>query len=133
MKLSDVRKAYYDYTAQTSALVRQLCYAGIAVIWLFKIESSESKIPQIPEDLIVPLFCIVAALAFDFFQYAVASFIWGFYHRCKEKYPYKSKDKDFLAPRYFNWFGIFFFWSKVALVITAYVLLLCFLENKILP
>jgi len=129
MKLKDARDNYYFYSSKTSDLVRQLGLAGIAVIWIFKYEMQ--GIPKIPEALLPSLILIILGLAFDFLQYAVATFIWGIFHRRKEINGV-TEDIDFLAPEQFNWPGIVFFVIKVVAIIVAYVYLLRHLARTIL-
>lgn len=46
MKLQDVRSTYYELSGKTSDLVRQLGFAGIALIWLFRTDLAGQ--PRIP-------------------------------------------------------------------------------------
>ena len=47
MKLSEYKKTYEDFSGKASNVVRQLSFAGIAVIWIFKVQSNGSlKIPD---------------------------------------------------------------------------------------
>ena len=38
MKLSDYRETYYEFSGKASDVTRQLAFAGIAIVWIFKIE-----------------------------------------------------------------------------------------------
>lgn len=121
MKTEDVR-GFYEYSSgKVSELVRQLGFAGIAVIWLFKVDAHGS--PKISADLVLPLTLIVGALALDFLQYAVASVVWASFNRLKE-YQAVGADEEFLAPRWINWPALFCFWVKTALLAVAYFFLL---------
>lgn len=121
MNLKDAREFYYLNSGKTSDLVRQLGFAGIAVIWIFK--SEVQGVPKIPQTLLFPLSLIVVGLALDLLQYAVATSIWGIFHRSKEKSGI-SEDASFVAPRQFNWPALVFFVLKVISIAVAYVLLL---------
>lgn len=129
MKLKDARELYYFYSGKTSDLVRQLGFAGIAVIWIFKYDVQ--GVPKIPQALLPPLILIVLGLALDLLQYAVATSIWGFFQRRKEVSGI-AEDADFLAPKQFNWPTIGFFALKAASIIAAYVYLLRHLAYTIL-
>lgn len=128
MKLKDARDLYYFYSGKTSDLARQLGLAGIATIWLFKQEVE--GMPKIPSPLIAPLILIIVGLAFDLIQYAVATCIWGVFQRSKEASGI-IEDTDFLAPKYFNWPGISFFFLKTLAIVVAYVFLLSYLASTI--
>lgn len=129
MKLKDARELYYFYSGKTSDLVRQLGFAGIAVIWIFKYDVQ--GIPKIPQAFLPPLKFIVLGLALDLLQYAVATSIWGIFQRRKEVSGIKD-DADFLAPKQFNWPTICFFVLKTASIVIAYVYLLQHLASTIL-
>jgi hypothetical protein len=65
MKRRDCLAAYQDYSRQVSANVRQLGFAAIAVIWLFKF-STEEKAVALPALLAWGGGLFIAALFFDF-------------------------------------------------------------------
>ena len=130
MKLKDAREFYYFQSGKTSDLVRQLGWAGIAVVWLFK--SEVLGVPKIPAQLLAPLVLIVLGLAFDLLQYAVATGIWGVFQRIKERSGV-GEDMEFKAPRQLNWPALTFFWLKVVSIAAAYYLLLQYLARTVLP
>ena len=121
MKLKDARDLYYFFSGKTSDIVRQLALAGVAIVWLFKVDVA--GIPKVPAALILPLSLIVGGLALDLLHYAVATCLWGVYQRRKEKAGTKD-DEEFLAPRQFNWPALVLFTGKILLVGSAYFLLL---------
>ncbi|MDX2041851.1 MAG: hypothetical protein SF097_11400 [Acidobacteriota bacterium] len=129
MKLKDARENYYYYSQKTSEITRQLGLAGIALIWVFKVDSGGRQ--SVPLELVRPAWLIVLGLTLDFLQYSLASVVWGIYHRHKEKVGI-GEDAEFLAPTSINWPTILFFWSKIIVMGIAYVYLLRFLANKIL-
>jgi hypothetical protein len=83
VKLQDYRDTFYTFSGKASDLNRQLGFAGIALIWLFKKDVNGS--PAIPTDLIVPGVLIVSSLTLDMLHYCVASIIWHTFYRSKEK------------------------------------------------
>ena len=76
MKLKDARDYYAFASGKTSDLVRQLAFAGIAVIWIFKSDSPGGVI-KLPGELLWPLGLIVIGLVADFLQYVAATICWG--------------------------------------------------------
>jgi hypothetical protein len=80
MTLESVRGRYSYYTGKTSDIVRQLGFAGIALIWLFRGNSGT----HVPRDLLVVAIVIAGALACDLAQYIVGSLVWGKLQRTKE-------------------------------------------------
>lgn len=83
MKLQDYRADFYTFSGKASDLSRQLAFAGIALIWLFKKDNTGQL--SIPPDLVVPGIFIVCALGFDLIHYCLASLIWRWFYRSKEK------------------------------------------------
>lgn len=124
MKLEDYRKKYYEASAKTSELVRQLGFVGIAVIWIFR-EEVNGKV-ALPPQLSRAGILITIALAFDLLHYASRTLIWGVYTWWKEKQGI-GRDKDFKAPRQINWLAIFFFTTKTLAMVWAYLYLIRFL------
>ena len=64
MNLQDYRDDFYTYSGKASDISRQLAFAGIAIIWIFK-----KKVPAtgltVPSELILPGILIVLALGVD--------------------------------------------------------------------
>lgn len=121
MKLSAALENYYYLSAKLSDVARQLCFAGIAVIWIFSNKETNGSF-SLPSELITPLKFFVASLGLDLLHYTYASLAWGIYHRKKEK-ENSSPDYEFGAPAKINWPSIFFFWAKVVAVIFGYIYL----------
>lgn len=91
MKLSEIRSAYEAYSGKLSSVNRQLAFAGIAVIWLFRI-SDHGKI-TIPEGMIIPIFLFVVSFFFDILQLLSQSLIWYSYYWYKRKKGTKEDDE----------------------------------------
>ena len=121
-KLSDFRADYQWFSGKASDVARQLSFAGIALIWIFKIDGK--PIPIIPEKLLSPAVLFILTLTFDLLQYSVASLIWGAFARYQEKKRDKiNEDPVLSAPKYYNWPSISFFWAKLIFVFWAYALI----------
>lgn len=125
MKVQDARECFYESTAKTSDIVRQLAFAGIAVVWIFHVGDSAALLLPLP--LLKALWCLCLTLSLDFFQYFSKSVVWGLYHRRKEN----QLDRDgidadcaagqFKAPLWINWPANGFFYAKcAALGLSAY-------------
>lgn len=68
--LATSREAFYFHSGEVSKIARQLSFAGIAIIWLFKYNSSDPV--AIPSALYVPSALIVIGLLFDFYSMSSA-------------------------------------------------------------
>lgn len=82
MKLQGYRETFYTFSGKLSDACRQLAFAGIGLIWLFKKDNLAGL--SIPRDLLVPGALIVFALTFDLLQYALGSILWRIFYRMKE-------------------------------------------------
>jgi len=129
MKLSEYRKIYYDLSSKASDVARQLAFAGIALVWLFKQDAK--PIPIIPSSLLLPTALLACALAFDLLQYIFGAFIWGNFQWRKEKNKNTTnKDPDLSAPRCYNWPALSFFSLKLISIVIAYFLIIKFVFNS---
>ena len=128
MKLENIRDNYKYYSQKISDIIRQLGFAGIALIWIFKNVDGDRQF--IPADLLLPTLFIVISLCLDLFHYISGTLIWGIYNRKKELKDTKEGD-IFLAPNYINWTTLFFFWSKIIVMVVAYIFILKYLSDKL--
>ena len=130
MKLSEARNDYYTHSGKLSDVVRQLDFAGIALIWMFTTKTDNGAI-VVPAALHLPLGLFVLSLAADVMQYTCASLVWGWYHRHKEKTGLTGDD-EFTAPKGMNWPAIFFFWSKTVLNLIGYGIVLLYMARLLI-
>lgn len=121
MKLAYVRQTYEFHTGKVSELTRQLSFAGLAIIWLFK--TGQDGAFQLPVGLLAPLLMLISTLALDWLHYAVSAIIWDQFQRAKEAAGV-TESEDFDVPSKINWPANFFFFSKQFCVVVAYSLLL---------
>jgi len=127
MKLKEAKEAYYEFSGTLSAGVRNISFAGIAIVWIFRTSDS-----SIPSELLLPLVFFVSSLSFDIFHYAYASLAWRcYYNRCFKK---KIRDDDEVdPPDYMNWPSEIFMTIKILSVCIGYVFIGIFLVNRIVP
>jgi hypothetical protein len=117
------RETFYEFSGKVSDVARQLAFAAIAVIWLFKKDTPQGQL-SIPHDLIFPGFLVLAALAADFLQYVVAAVTWHVYYIYLERKGITESvdhSSKLVGPI------TVLFYIKVVAVIWAYVLILWFL------
>jgi len=142
LKLEDTREIYYETTGKVSDLVRQLGFAGIAIIWVFKTQSEGRQI--IPKGFLPAGILIFLALAADLFQYAASVQIWDKFNRNKETeltekaeilsaqgVSYDVEEEDFDAPDSINDLTKRLFWTKFVLMFAAYVYLILYLTYRV--
>ena len=117
MTLDDARGAYEALSGKASDIMRQLGLAGIALIWLFRVDSPKG--PALDKRLLWAASFIFGAFIFDFLQYAFGATIWFRYFRHKENEGVDG-DAQFKAPASLNWPTWTLFFLKGAAILVAY-------------
>jgi len=130
MKLSDIRLAYEEISGKLSNVNRQLTFAGIAVIWIFRITNNGKTI--IPEGLIYPTLLFVVSFLLDILQSLSQSLFWYGYYLYKRRQD-SNEDRVINEPEWPS----FFFWAllvlKVLALIAAYFALGLYLWKELCP
>ena len=130
MRLKDCRELYADHSAKASEKVRSLAFAGIAIVWVFRVGDGLNS--KFPAQLLLVLLLLAIALALDFLHAVAATIAWGVYGRyCEKQCP--DEKREFQAPPVINWPALTFFWLKIPAVFAAYVLLALFLVSRWVP
>lgn len=128
MKLSEYKQDYYIFTGKLSDINRQIAFAGIALIWIFrKTDGSEISISN---ELILPSILFAFALGFDILQYIYQSITWSIFYCYHEKRT-GDEDADIPTPKKLNYPSWFFFSMKVLFVIISYTYIIKFLINNL--
>lgn len=130
MKLEEIRKDYERYSTNVSSLNRQLIFAGLAIIWLFRIP--EKGTASIPTELVDSLFFFVFSLCSDIFQYVTQSLIWAgyyWYNKCKHRSNKKNVEKCVVnEPEWPNLLPWLLWALKIIFLGIAYWKLACYLH-----
>jgi hypothetical protein len=125
LSLREAYETVFNYSAKASEITRQLGFAGIAIIWIFKTDQGGRQI--VPGELLPPGLMLVVGLTLDLLQYVVSAIVWYFFAKSKEE----AKVTEFKAPRKINWPNGFFFISKIIAIIAAYIYLINYLVSKV--
>lgn len=136
MRLADYQKTYHDYSAKASDVARQLAFAGIGLVWVFK--TQEGAKTGIPSGLLLPLALFALALAFDLLQYIAATVVWGTLQWLRERELYNELDssgifrkrKEMDHPSSIKLPQIAFFGLKMASVFIGYMSLSVFIWTE---
>jgi hypothetical protein len=118
----DARESYYGYTARASDVIRQLGFASIGIIWLFKVDRGTHL--AVPRLLAAGALLSVASLSLDLLQYLYGSAAWGIFHGLMER----RGQEHALAPRVINLPTLVCFWAKASLMVFAYICILGYLK-----
>jgi len=129
-ELETFRESYYYYSRQASDNVRKLAFAGLAIVWLFKIRVNHPVIGvdlydvHLPKSLLWPVAAFALTLVLDLIHYLYGTIAWGIfcrYHELRSKG--ECAHKNLKAPRKINWLTNGLFASKAITVCIAYWLL----------
>jgi hypothetical protein len=116
VKLKDALDNYYELSGRASDSGRQLAFAGLALIWIFR--TADAGVSAVPSVLYPAAIWFGIALALDFLQYVAASLVWGIYHFVQERT--REKEDDFDAPLLINVPALVFFWAKFLALVAGY-------------
>ena len=128
MELNEYKKDSYEFSKLTSDLVRQFAFAGIAIIWIFKVDKSDHLIPN---QLFLPLLFLVIALVFDLLQYLIPTIIWTIFFRYHEKKNNGDTRVQIKASSRYSAPGWTCFTLKIICLIVSYVFIISFIIHKI--
>ena len=124
MELKEYLQAYYTYSEKASNITRQLGFAGIALIWVFRGTNTNELL--VPHELILPGVFLILGLSCDLLQYVSGTLIWGLFHRMKEREGLEAND-ELKAPSWLNKPILFFFIAKMVAISVGYLLIFCYL------
>lgn len=121
MKLSEIRQAYEDLSGKLGDINRQLAFAGIGIIWVFRIGTETPT--SIPKNLLEPMLWFILSLAFDLAQYTFQSLAWYIYYLNQKKCKNKNEDDVIDEPESFNIIPWSLFILKIVALIVAFIFL----------
>lgn len=119
MTLKDLREIYERSSSKASDINRKLIFAGIAIVWIFRI--SEDGNTMIPENLksVLLLFCI--SLSLDVLQYLVRGVMWHMYYYFKRDPKKEENQMQAEEPEWLNSFPDSLWYSKFVPTLVAYL------------
>ena len=112
-----------------SKINRQLTFAGIGIVWLFRV-TTEQGTTTIDKGMLVPILCFVISFGVDLLQYLWQSYIWYFFYWCKRKHGSKEED-EVNEPEWPNVVAWVMFTIKVLALMIAYICLGIFLYDHL--
>ncbi len=130
MKIKKIREDLEAATKTVSDIVRQLAFAGIAVIWIIRAGDHAGGIKYSAELLFPSLSLFVVTLACDFAQYAskaVTLFFANTYFWMK----HRDEAQEVNYSGWLNLGPVLFFMGKAVCLIIAYLKLLLFMYTHL--
>lgn len=118
MKIKEVRALSDTFSSKASELCRQLAFAGIAVVWVFKTTNQNALLPN---EFLLPLFLFVVTLGVDFLQYVLGYLEWSIINRIKEsRHTCTDEDTDVGDVPWWVNFHTLLFYAKIVLIVVGY-------------
>lgn len=132
MKIEDYKKDYQYFSGKLSEITRSLSFMGFGVVWILIGGLEGFKPGFIPSHLLWVLGLLVIYLIFDILHYLYQTLIWFWYFRKLEKEHGTTCNRDdFVAPCVYANCAWIIFWIKIAIVISAYAILLIYIFKLI--
>jgi hypothetical protein len=122
IKLSEIRKAFEEYSGRTSDLARQLAFAGIAIIWLLRVGDKTGDI-KFSNSLLWPLGGFIIAVGCDLIQYLYYTIAWRIIDSAESKRD-KNPNREVSVSKRIHWIPWILFGAKIVLIIVGYIFLL---------
>jgi hypothetical protein len=129
--VAQYQEAYHWHSGKASDISRQLGYAGIALVWLFKTQTANTVLYALPAKLALPVRLIALALALDLFQYVWQAILWGFVWRHFERTYGLESIQEFEISKYWNWPSVCIFWAKLCSMLLGYAALVDYLFKTV--
>jgi hypothetical protein len=137
MKLSEFKKISDTYTSKSSDICRQLALGGIAIIWLFKINSNGTI--ALERFLLYPLISLSISLISDLLQYVLGGYIWKRFFITEEKKAIALNKEDSINPldpeikasKRLNKPIYYLYWIKIGVMIISYILIIIYMIHKV--
>lgn len=120
MKLSEIRKDYEELSGLLSKLNRQLAFAGIGIVWLFRVTDAKGG-TSIDPKMLTPILCFVISFAFDLLQYLWQSWVWYVFYWFKRCCKGLKEDDETNEPEWPNVIAWIMFTVKVGALMIAYI------------
>jgi len=125
--LDRFRQYHYDATVKVSENTRTLALSAIAIVWLFKQQTSGTY--EVPESLLISLVLVVAAMSLDFLQHVYRSIAWHIVFRIQEEKLANgqiTEKSELYVSSWINFIGYLFFYAKIFCLVFAYLKLLVY-------
>lgn len=98
MNLKEIREAYEDLSGTLSSVVRQINFAGIALIWIF-VENTDKAIDRF---LLNSSFFVVISIVLDALQYFISTIIWHTIYIHKHKKNVQDENSNIRDSEWIN-------------------------------
>lgn len=123
MKLDEIRKAYEDLSGSLSSVVRQINFAGIAIVWIFVGKETET----VPQHLYNACTFLVISIILDVLQYFVGTLCWHMCYLFKHEKNVADKNIDVHESEWINAIPWLCIYAKTIVTAIGYGYILFFL------
>ena len=119
-----IAKQYYRYAEQAGAVLRQLSFAGLGAIWIFRVETSGKTL--LPTSAGVAGFLLVTALALEVLHFLCGAMVWA-----RRAHLARAAENEPSPVQAISKFTIYFLLIRAVIVTLAYCVLLKYLGTHL--
>jgi len=76
--LSKYLDTFYEYSSKASDVTRSAAFAGVALVWVFRLDTR--PVAMLPRDLLPAALLFALAIGFDVLQYVAGTITWFLFH-----------------------------------------------------
>lgn len=132
MKICEYKDTYEYFSGKLSDITRNLSFMGFGVVWILIGGLDGFKLGFIPPILKWVLGILVLYQILDISHYVYQTITWYNYFRKLEKENGETCERcDFTAPEEYAERAWYIYWSKIAIVVAAFILLLIYIIQLI--
>jgi len=132
VRLSDYKKDFHDFSAKASDVARSAAFAGIALVWVFRLDSK--PVLNLPRGLLAPVALFALGLALDLLHYVTAAAIWGGFHFFHERQLRNPQTDPLLSHSFWLPLPLYvLFTLKLVAVVSGYVFVVAYLWQQWFP
>lgn len=122
MNLKEIREAYESLSETLSSVVRQINFAGIAIVWIF-VDNDKKTIDQL---LLNSCLFVVVSILIDVLQYLVSTIIWYIVYAWNHKKGEKDELCEVRDSEWINFIPWVCLYAKCLLTCIGYIYILRF-------
>ncbi len=123
MNLEEIRKSYEELSGSLSSVVRQINFAGIAIVWILVGEKSET----LPQQLYNACTFLVISIILDALQYLIGTFSWHMCYLFKHEKNVADKDIEVQESEWVNVIPWLCIYAKTIITAIGYWYIFSFL------
>lgn len=121
MTIKELREIYESSSTKASDINRKLIFAGIAIVWIFRVTEYSTLEQIIPDNLKHVLLLLCISLCLDISQNIIRGILWHIYYYLKRYPQIKEETEQAEEPEWLNAIPDSFWYAKFIPTFFAYL------------